>query len=107
MVAWKHDHALVKPVHEVEVVPGSLLSRAMGGALRAQVNSAHHCCVERLGEGAVLAAEATDGVPEAIEVPGKRFVLGVQWHPEYTWGAIGTDFNLWKAFVDAAGGVCP
>jgi putative glutamine amidotransferase len=23
-----------------------------------------------------------DGLPEAIEAPGHRFVLGVQWHPE-------------------------
>ena len=23
-----------------------------------------------------------DGLPEAIEMPGRRFVLGVQWHPE-------------------------
>ena len=25
---------------------------------------------------------ALDGLPEAIEAPGRRFVLGVQWHPE-------------------------
>jgi putative glutamine amidotransferase len=23
-----------------------------------------------------------DGLPEAIELPGSQFVLGVQWHPE-------------------------
>ena len=23
-----------------------------------------------------------DELPEAIEMPGRRFVLGVQWHPE-------------------------
>jgi putative glutamine amidotransferase len=23
-----------------------------------------------------------DGLPEAIEAPDRRFVLGVQWHPE-------------------------
>ena len=23
-----------------------------------------------------------DDLPEAIEAPGRRFVLGVQWHPE-------------------------
>ena len=23
-----------------------------------------------------------DGLPEALEAPGRRFVLGVQWHPE-------------------------
>ncbi len=27
-------------------------------------------------------SEFEDGLPEALEVPGKRFALGVQWHPE-------------------------
>ena len=34
-------------------------------------------------------------------MPGKRYVLGVQWHPEYTWEKCEEDFNLWKAFVAA------
>ena len=38
-----------------------------------------------------LTAVATDGVPEAIEVEGERFCMGVQWHPEYTWETIPTD----------------
>ena len=27
-------------------------------------------------------ASTLDGLPEAIEAPSCRFVLGVQWHPE-------------------------
>ncbi len=46
-----------------------------------------------------LVAVATDGVPEAIEVEDERFCMGVQWHPEYTWESIPTDFQLWCAFV--------
>ncbi len=67
-----------------------------------QTNSAHHCCVDRLGKGTRLVAKATDGVPECIEVEGQPFCLGVQWHPEYTWKTLETDFNLWKSFVKAA-----
>ena len=74
----------------------------MGGFSLVQANSSHHCCVDRLGEGVELVACATDGIPEAIEVPGERFCLGVQWHPEYTWRKMETDFNLWKSFVSAA-----
>jgi putative glutamine amidotransferase len=29
-----------------------------------------------------VSARAPDGVIEAIEVPARRFALGVQWHPE-------------------------
>ena len=79
---WRHTHVLNDPVHPVEVVPGSLLERAVGG---------HR-----------LVAKATDGVPECIEVEGQPFCLGVQWHPEYTWQTLETDFNLWKSFVEAA-----
>ena len=119
MVPWRHTGALRDPVHPVEVEQGSLLQRALMGGVTTngasdpssdsslaptliQTNSSHHCCVDRLGEGVRLCAHATDGMPEAIEVPGKRFVLGVQWHPEYTWRVLDTDFNLWKAFVAAS-----
>lgn len=114
MVPWRHTGILRDPVHPVEVEQGSLLHRALAGGAHwatapvdgapalIQTNSAHHCCVDRLGEGVRLVAHATDGMPEAIEVPGKRFVLGVQWHPEYTWRALDSDLNLWRAFVAAA-----
>ena len=97
-----HDHAdlLTRTSHGVEIEPGSLLERACGSR-GYQVNTAHHCCVKDLGEGLVLSAESDDGIPECIEMPAKRFVLGVQWHPEYTWPTSEPDFNLWKAFVAA------
>lgn len=101
---WRHEKVLNDPVHPVEVEEDSLLARCVGGVRVLQVNSSHHCCVDRLGDGVRLVGRATDGVPEAIEVPGERFCLGVQWHPEYTWGKIATDFALWRAFVDAARG---
>ena len=101
MVQWRHAGILNGVAHPVEVEEGSLLSRALGGVTSAQVNSAHHCCVEALGEGVRLVARSTDGVPEGIEVPDRRFCVGVQWHPEYTWRSLETDRALWRAFVDA------
>ena len=97
-----HDHAdlLTRTIHSIEIEPNSLLARASGSAGYA-VNSAHHCCVKDLGEGLVLSARSDDGIPECIEMPGKRFVLGVQWHPEYTWMSDGEDMRLWRAFVSA------
>jgi putative glutamine amidotransferase len=39
--------------------------------------------VDRLGDGLkVTGWSALDDLPEVIEAPDKRFVLGVQWHPE-------------------------
>lgn len=96
-----HSNLMHEPSHDVLIDEGSLLCRACGGETRYAVNSAHHCCVERLGHGLVQSARSDDGIPEAIEYPGKKFVLGVQWHPEYTWYNEDADFALWKSFVAA------
>ena len=101
MVQWRHTGILNGVCHPVVVEEGSALSRALGGVTLVQANSAHHCCVDRLGEGVRLVAHATDGVPEGIEVPDRRFCVGVQWHPEYTWRKVETDFALWKSFIEA------
>ena len=37
---------------------------------------------EHLGCGVEITAVAFDGSVEAIEIPGERMILGVQFHPE-------------------------
>ena len=102
MEHWRHGIILNNPAHPVEVLEGTALARIMRGRAQIQTNSSHHECVAEVGEGVRVDGYATDGVIEAIEVPGKRFCLGVQWHPEYTWGTLETDRLLWHDFVDAA-----
>jgi putative glutamine amidotransferase len=68
--------------HDVRLKPGSLAALAAGEDLH-QTKSHHHQGVGRIGEGFEVTGVATlDGLPEAIEAPACRFVLGVQWHPE-------------------------
>jgi putative glutamine amidotransferase len=68
--------------HDVLLVDGSLAARA-AGELEHATKSHHHQGVDRLGEGLVVSGTSTlDELPEAIEMPDRRFVLGVQWHPE-------------------------
>ena len=68
--------------HDVRLAEGSLAERATGEALHA-TKSHHHQGVDALGEGFVVTGwSALDELPEAIERPGRRFALGVQWHPE-------------------------
>jgi putative glutamine amidotransferase len=71
-----------QPGHEVAVTEGTLLHRIVGAA-RMAVNSAHHQAVRSPGPVAVVDAVAPDGVIEGIEDPREKFVLGVQWHPEF------------------------
>lgn len=68
--------------HNVDLVKGTLAARAAGEASHVTL-SHHHQGVDRLGDGLrVSGSSAMDGLPEAIELPDRRFVLGVQWHPE-------------------------
>jgi putative glutamine amidotransferase len=68
--------------HDVRLEHGSLAARVAREELHG-TKSHHHQGVERLGDGLQVTGWATiDDLPEAIEVPGKRFALGVQWHPE-------------------------
>ena len=82
-----HEHLRVPGTfdgadHDVELVEGSLAAHAAGETHHA-TKSHHHQGVDRLGEGLqITGCAAIDGLPEAIEIPSRRFVLGVQWHPE-------------------------
>jgi putative glutamine amidotransferase len=68
--------------HEVSLAEGSLAAWATGERLHRGL-SRHHQSVATIGEGLVVTGHSTfDQLPEAIEAPGRRFVLGVQWHPE-------------------------
>lgn len=70
------------PAHAVVVEPDSLLSTVTGERTLA-VNSRHHQAVKALGRSLrVCGRDPEDGTVEAVEHPGHRFVLAVQWHPE-------------------------
>jgi putative glutamine amidotransferase len=72
------------PRHEIEISPGSLLSEALG-TTSIEVSSFHHQAIDRVGEGLeVVARSVSDGLPEALELPG-RPVLAVQWELQEEW----------------------
>jgi len=98
-IAHEQPNPRTEPGHRVSAVPGSLLAKAAGMSEFA-VNSAHHQAVKTVGDGVLISGVAPDGVIEAIEVPSRRFVLGVQWHPEYHIDA--ADGAILRAFVAAA-----
>lgn len=90
------------PAHMVEVVEGSKLAECVG-APRLGVNTIHHQSIDELGEGLFISAVSPDdGVIEGIEMPGKRFVIGVQWHPEHMWRTRPHSKRLFSAFVQEA-----
>jgi len=87
-------------LHPVRVAPGTRLAGILGAnGDGADVPTAHHQAVDRLGEGLVATAWTEDGVIEAVEASagGDPFLLAVQWHPE-----AGTDPRVIEALVAAA-----
>jgi putative glutamine amidotransferase len=68
--------------HAVRVVPGTLLHRILG-VERLETNSSHHQALKEVPPTLVKSAFCVaDGLVEAIEDPARRFMLGIQWHPE-------------------------
>jgi gamma-glutamyl-gamma-aminobutyrate hydrolase PuuD len=94
-----------KPVHQVEIVPGTTLAALAsiaGGPLHWGVNSRHHQAIDRLGEALRISArDPEDGTIEAVERSDKRFVIGVQWHPENMSATDPCQARLFQAFADA------
>ncbi len=84
--------------HDVELAESSLASIAAGERTHS-TRSHHHQGIDRLGAGLLVSGvSAMDDLAEAIEAPGKSFVLGVQWHPEAD-----PESSIIAALVQAAG----
>ncbi|MCU0316858.1 MAG: gamma-glutamyl-gamma-aminobutyrate hydrolase family protein [Fimbriimonadaceae bacterium] len=69
------------PMQTYAIKTGSKL-REIIGADTASGRSWHHQAVKSLGEDLVVTATHEDGTIEALEDPGDRWIVGVQWHPE-------------------------
>lgn len=63
--------------HAIRIEPGSRLAAPAGA-----VSSTHFQAIVDPGPRLRVAARAEDGVIEAVELPGPRFCVGIQWHPE-------------------------
>ncbi|HYN95636.1 MAG TPA: gamma-glutamyl-gamma-aminobutyrate hydrolase family protein [Pilimelia sp.] len=80
--------------HGIRCAPGSRIAGIMG--TEAEVNAYHHQGVADPGR-LTPTAWTDDGVVEAVEDGSRRFVLGVQWHPEAA-----ADVRPFAALVQAA-----
>jgi putative glutamine amidotransferase len=87
-----------EPGHNVTVMDGTLLHQITGSDTMS-INSAHHQAVRTIGENVIIDAVAPDGVIEGIELPGRKFCLGVQWHPEFSIDP--GDRKIFDAFIKA------
>ena len=101
-VAHRQEGTGAEPSHGVRVLPDTPL-RAICGRDELRVNSLHHQAIRTLAPALELMAEAEDGLPEAAWLPGKRFVFGVQWHPEILSARDEASRAIFRRFAEACG----
>lgn len=82
----------------VEIRPDSELGLLIDSQVLEAVPVSHHQAVDRLGDGLIATAWSDDQVVEAIEYPGNRFCMGIQWHPE----ELPEDSVLFRGLITAA-----
>ena len=85
------------PTHQV-TLSGDL--QTLLGKDILEVNTLHHQAVKDLGSGLTPMAIAPDGIIEAAQLPGKRFVWAVQWHPEYLFRTDKDSQAIFSCFVE-------
>jgi putative glutamine amidotransferase len=86
--------------HAVSIEAGSLMEQVLG-TNQVRINSLHHQAVKEPGKGVRISGRADDGIAELLEVPGHRFLLAIQGHPEEIYGQVEPFSKLFKAFVQA------
>jgi putative glutamine amidotransferase len=106
-VLGHREHGIGNGVfNEVDVVSLAGTKTAAIFGDKNTVQCSHHQGIDRLGAGLIVTARSVEpggtvsdspGTIEAVELPERAFVLGVQWHPE----AAG-DIRPFRALVDAA-----
>jgi putative glutamine amidotransferase len=73
------------------------------GETEIQVNSLHQQGLDRLADDLVAEAIAPDGLVEAVSHRAEpRFLLGVQWHPEWRFRENPASVAIFQAFGEAA-----
>ncbi len=94
----------ILPLKTLLVEPGTRLFELLGSA-RVRINSLHNQGIDRLGHGLRISGRDLDGIVQAVEDPERRFLLGVQWHPEFLITSR-VQRGLFTALVQAAAREC-
>lgn len=97
---YRRDMPRTELTHRVTLEAGSRVGRILG-VHQFSVNSLHHQAIKDPGRGVRITGRAEDGIPEFLEMPAKRFVIGIQCHPEELYGTVPLFARFFQAFVRA------
>jgi putative glutamine amidotransferase len=83
--------------HGVALTPGGYFAQ-LAGTRALKVNSLHSQGIDRVAPGLRVEAVAPDQQIEAVSLPNARFIVGVQWHPEFRFAEDPFSARLFAAF---------
>jgi putative glutamine amidotransferase len=90
-------------LHKLQIKPDSKLAAILSQNENVSANAFHHQAIKKLGEGLEVTATTEDDVIEGLEMPSKKFVVGVQSHPESLEDQVEPLWRkLFTSFVQAA-----
>ncbi|KNF07712.1 putative glutamine amidotransferase [Gottschalkia purinilytica] len=84
--------------HKVTIEEDSILYSIFGK--ETYVNTLHHQVIKDIGRGIKVVSRSSDGIIEGIEIPDRKFVVAVQWHPELLAEYDDKSKALFKLFID-------
>ena len=97
----QQETAATRTSHRVKITRGTHLHKILRADVL-KVNSSHHQAPKKIAPGFVMNAVSADGIIEGLESPQHRFVIGVQWHPEFLYPKDEASRRLFKSFLRAA-----
>lgn len=93
-----HDQPKIPYVHKIILYPSKL--QDILGKNEISVNSRHSYHLEEK-DFFVISSRSEDGLIEGIELPNRRFMIGVQWHPESMISYDSSMILLFESFVQS------
>lgn len=98
------NHVMKQPynqaIHKVSILPDTPFAKLISVS-ELGVNTRHHQAIKELAPHLKAGAISEDGLVEGVFMPDKKFVVGVQWHPEHALDAEMYSMNFFRSFVDA------
>lgn len=93
------DRPRAEPAHGARFAKGTLLAEVLG--TESEINSHHHQGLDVVADRLKEIGWAEDGVLEAVVMPDRFWVVGVQWHPEAMAPVYHPQLAVFEKFVEA------
>ena len=98
------EHHMTAPydrtAHRVKISKDSPLYKILGKE-ELGVNSYHHQAVKALSPLLREMAVSEDELIEAVYMPGKKYIVALQWHPEFSYKVDESSRKIFESFIDA------